>query len=116
MYVERNWVEGNWGAHKWSVFEKEVRTNNDTEGWHNGLNVNQGPAPSLYQLIEILHNKARDADVEKRMVLAGKTVRRERLQSRREQVELVRLWDLYNGKRMSARMLLRKIASMKESK
>ena len=92
----------------------EVRTNNGTEGWHNGLNVNQGRAPSLYQLIKLLHSKARDADIERRMVIAGKTVSRERLQSRSQQTEIFRLWELYSRRMLSLCMLLREVAAMND--
>ena len=115
-YVESQWISGRqWGPAKWSVFRLSVRTNNDTEGWHNGLNI-IGPAPSLYRLVELLHTKAHDADLEGRMVAAGKSVRRERLQSRTEQDELQRLWDLYEQGRLSPRMLLREIVKMKNSR
>jgi len=38
-YVEDNWITSQtFPPATWSVFMEAVRTNNDLEGWHNGLN------------------------------------------------------------------------------
>ena len=38
-YVSSTWIHGTtWVPSDWSVFKKAVRTNNDVEGWHHGLN------------------------------------------------------------------------------
>ena len=114
QYIRCNWIDGRWGPHKWSVFKKSIRTNNDTEGWHNGLNTNTNPgrAPSLYKLIEILKTKACDADIETRMVMAGKKIRRERNKSKEK--DLAILWKAYEENKITPRMLLREVATMKE--
>ena len=37
--VRRQWITSNFYQPKrWSIFSKEIRTNNDTEGWHRRLN------------------------------------------------------------------------------
>ena len=39
QYVGRNWITSStWPPSSWSVFMKSIRTNNDIEGWHLGLN------------------------------------------------------------------------------
>lgn len=38
-YLEHNWIVTNtWPPSCWSVYLRAIRTNNDVEGWHNGLN------------------------------------------------------------------------------
>ena len=39
-YVSRTWVHHNtsWPLSCWSVYLRSVRTNNDVERWHHGLN------------------------------------------------------------------------------
>lgn len=37
-YIAETWISGiTWPPSCWSVFQMAVRTNNDIEGWHNGL-------------------------------------------------------------------------------
>jgi hypothetical protein len=48
-----------WPLSTWSVFMQEIRTNNDTEGWHTRLHklaglLNQS-GMNMYSLIELLH-------------------------------------------------------------
>ena len=38
-YLEHNWIVTNtWPPSCWIVYLRAIRTNNDVEGWHNGLN------------------------------------------------------------------------------
>ena len=57
-YVSSTWIESNtWLPSCWSVFLQSVRTNNDVEGWHNGLNTRaQGKS---HFLIDLLHKEAK---------------------------------------------------------
>ena len=61
-YVENTWITSTtWPPASWSVYLQAVRTNNDVEGWHYGLNrraqgKNQLP---LYMLIMLLHEESR---------------------------------------------------------
>ena len=37
-YVRRVWIEGGlWTPERWSIYNRQVRTNNHVEGWHNRL-------------------------------------------------------------------------------
>ena len=39
QYINNTWISSTtWHPSCWSVFQQSVRTNNDTEGWHHGLN------------------------------------------------------------------------------
>ena len=58
-YVEDNWTSTTYPPTSWSVYQEAVRTNNDLEGWHNGLNrCAKGRAQlPLYILIHLLSRK-----------------------------------------------------------
>ena len=61
QYVGRNWITGNaWPSSFWSVFMKSVRTNNDTQGWHPGMNRHASGKSQLplCLLIHLLHREA----------------------------------------------------------
>ena len=64
------YVSSTWGPSDWSVFKKAVRTNNDVEGWHHGLNrqaSGRGQLP-LYLLVQLLHREARITAIQIRLV------------------------------------------------
>ena len=60
-YIHENWISTQtFPPQTWSVFLEAVRTNNDLEGWHNGLNrraKGRSQLP-LYILIQLLHREA----------------------------------------------------------
>ena len=73
-YVASNWISGTtWSPSDWTVFKKAVRTNNDIEGWHHGLNrqaSGRGQLP-LYLLLQLLHKEAKLIALQIRLVSAG---------------------------------------------
>jgi len=60
-YVEDNWITSQtFPTATWSVFMEAARTNNDLEGWHNGLKrraKGRSQLP-LYVLIQLLHKES----------------------------------------------------------
>ena len=70
-YVSSNWINGTtWSPSDWTVFKKAVRTNNDIEGWHHGLNrraSGRGQLP-LYLMIQLLHKEAKLTALQIRLV------------------------------------------------
>ena len=60
-YVDSTWVQSTtWPPSCWSVYKQQIRTNNDVEGWHNGLNkraLGRAQMP-LYMLVQLLHKEA----------------------------------------------------------
>ena len=61
-YVENTWITSTtWPPASWSVYLQAVRTNNDVEGWHYGLNRRaQGKSQlPFYMLIMLLHEESR---------------------------------------------------------
>ena len=61
-YVSTTWINGStWGPTDWTCFKQAIRTNNDVEGWHHGLNHRASGRAQLpmYLLIQFLHREAK---------------------------------------------------------
>lgn len=58
-----------WRPTDWSVFRESVRTSNDLEGYHRGINrrVNRASLP-FYVMVPLLRDEARDVTIAPRLV------------------------------------------------
>ena len=90
-YIHENLISSQtFPPQTWSVFMEAVRTNNDLEGWHNGLNR---PAKGSSQLplcifIKVLHREASLVNMQIRLVSDKKLKRHQRSASRAMQRRL----------------------------
>lgn len=109
-YVSSTWISGStWKPADWTVFKKAVRSNNDIEGWHHGLNrraSGRGQLP-MYILIQLLHREARLTALQIRLVSDKKLKRIQRLKYRQLQSKLFGLWEEFEGSERSAKQLLK---------
>ena len=90
----------------WRVFLQTIRTNNDVEGWHNGLNqcVQGKTQLPLYVLIQFLQDESRPTSLQIRM--ERKLCRIQRRTYRQIQSKIFSLWDQFeNGDRTSKQLL-----------
>ena len=89
-YVYNTWINSTlWSPANWTVFKQAVRTNNDVEGWHHGLNrraSGRGQLP-LYLLIKLR--------------------RIQRRKYRDLQARIFALWEEYDAQEKSAKQLLK---------
>ena len=102
---------GTWGPSDWTAFKKAIRTNNDVEGWHNGLNrraSGRGQLP-MYLLIKFLHKEATLTALQIRLVSEKKLKRIQRRKYREQQAKLFELWDQYEAKERSAKSQLKSL-------
>lgn len=109
-YVERTWITSTtWSPASWSVYLQAIRTNNDVEGWHNGLNRRaQGKSQlPLYMLIMLLHEESRLTSLQIRLVSERKLCRVQRKTYRQLQAKIFNLWDRYENGEQSVKQLLR---------
>ena len=109
-YVENTWITSTtWPPASWSVNLQAVRTNNDVEGWHYGLNRRaQGKSQlPLYMLIMLLHEESRLTSLQIRLVSERKLCRIQRKTYRQLQSKIFTLWDLYENGEKSVEQLLR---------
>lgn len=109
-YVENTWITSTtWPPASWSVYLQAVRTNNDVEGWHYGLNRRaQGKSQlPLYMLIMLLHEESRLTSLQIRLVSNKKLCRIQRKTYRQLQSKIFTLWDRYENGEKSVEQLLR---------
>ena len=102
---------GTWGPSDWTAFKKAIRTNNDVEGWHNGLNRRAFGRVQLpmYLLIKFLHKEATLTALQIRLVSEKKLKRIQRRKYRELQAKLFELWDQYEAKERSAKSQLKSL-------
>ena len=95
-YIEDNWITSQtFPPASWSVFMQAVRTNNDLEGWHNGLNrraKGRSQLP-LYVLIQLLQKEASLVSLQMRLVSDRRLRRHQRTTYRSMQKKLFGLWN-----------------------
>ena len=70
-YVNSTWISNaTWSPADWTVFKQAVRTNNDLEGWHHGINCRAAGKSQLplYVLIKLLHQEAQLTAIQIRLI------------------------------------------------
>ena len=110
QYIQNTWVNSTiFPPEAWSVYGQAFRTNNDLEGWHNGLNRRAGGRVHIafYVLIQHLHKEAKLFEIQVRLVSDRKLQRIQRQTYRRLQTKIFELWDDYASKAISAEQLLK---------
>ena len=108
-YIHENWITTQtFPPQTWSVFLEAVRTNNDLEGWHNGLNrraKGRSQLP-LFILIQLLHREASLVNIQIRLVSDKKLKRHQQSTYRAMQRRLFDLWkQCEDGQRNSKELL-----------
>ena len=98
----------------WSVFKEAVRTNNDIEGWHHGLNRRaEGKTQlPLYLLIHLLYQEARLASLQIRLVSEKKLKRVQCKTYRMLQSKVFKLWEEFEDGERSAKRLLKACSNL----
>ena len=115
QYINNIWISSKtWHPSCWSVFQKSVRTNNDTEGWHHRLwhhRLNchaQGKSQlPFYLLVALLFQEARLTSLQIRLVSDKKLKRIQRKEYRNVQARLFEAWDKYQNGNISVKCLLK---------
>ena len=99
----------NWAPTDWTCYKQAIRTNNDVEGWHNGLNRRASGRAQLpmYLLIQLLYREAKLTAIQIRLVSERKLRRIQRRKYRELQQRIFELWDQYEAGERSARRLLK---------
>ena len=108
-YIEGNWITSTtFPPASWSVYQEAVRTNNDLEGWHNGLNRHaKGRAQlPLYILIQLLSKEATLVTLQIRLVSDKKLKRRQRTAYKTMQKRLFKLWKQHKDGEKNSKELL----------
>ena len=98
-YVSSTWISGStWKPTDWTCCKQAIRTNNDIEGWHHGLNrlASGRTQLPLYLLIQLLHREARLTAIQIRLVSEKKLRRIQQRKYRELQQRIFELW-LFGG-------------------
>lgn len=118
-YFESTWITSTiFPPSSWSVFGHAVRTNNDVEGWHNGLNRmvsrrgNENVNLNIYELVEVLHTCCLQVQTDCQLVTAEKLHKAQRKTHLQYQAKIFALWDLYSKKEIRPAQLLRQVAGI----
>lgn len=114
-YVNSMWITSStWPPSSWCVFGQSVRTNNDVEGWHNGLNRRAQGRSNLpfYMMLQLLHGEAKLASLQIRLVSEKKLRRHQKKTYRELQSKIFSLWDSYRKEEKTAKQLLRACAHL----
>ena len=112
-YVKSTWIDNPiWPPSCWSVYMQAVRTNNDVEGWHLGLNRRAAGKTQLpfYLLVKLLHREAKLTSLHIRLVSERKLKRIQRKMYRQLQTKIFGLWEEYRNGERSAKRLLKAIS------
>ena len=110
QYINNTWISSTtWHPSCWSVFQQSVSTNNDTEGWHHGLNRRaQGKSQlPFYLLVELLFQEAKLTSLQIRLASVKKLKRIQRKEYRNVQARLFEAWDKYQKGNISVERLLK---------
>lgn len=115
-YVSHTWLDGDlWEARDWCVFGREVRTNNDVEGFHHRLNHRaQRSNLSFYSLVQLLYEESHLVEINKRFIAAGNFPAYRNRRRRYVQMNnlIRRYWSDLRAGRISPLRLLRKCAAL----
>ena len=94
-----------------SVFNRSIRTNNDTEGWHRRLNAKAARGQlDLYLLLQLLKDEALLAQIQLDLLKESYVTRVQR--SHHTTKRLFILWDEFAAGEKTARQLLRAASRM----
>ena len=108
-YVADNWFTSHtFPPTTWSVYKETVRTNNDLEGWHNGLNRRAKGKSNLplYVLIQLLHKEAALVSLQIRLVSERRLWRHQCTTYKNMQKRLFSLWQQYEEGEKNSKQLL----------
>ena len=91
-----------------------IKTNNDIEGWHNGLHRRASGKWNMpfYLLIDLLHQEAQLTELRIHLVSEKKLKRIQRAKYRSLQAKIFELWDDFSNQRKNADQLLKQCAHL----
>ena len=112
--VENTWlVNALWSPATLSVYQQEVRTNNDLEGWHRRLNsVARRANVQFYVLVRLLYSEAAAVTMQLQLLSDGRVLRRTRRKYELLNTALKDLWAAYAAGERSTSSFLRAAARL----
>ena len=113
-YIHDTWISSNiWPPSSWSVFQQNIRTNNDVEGWHNKINRKAGRGQiQFYLLVELLYEESKYVEAQTRLVREEQLTRFQRLEYKRVNSAIQDLWERFNENELTSMQLLNSCAKI----
>ena len=114
QYMEQTWIVNSmWSPATISVFQQQVRTNNDLEGWHRRLNnVARRANVPFYLLVRLLHSEAQTVTLQLHLLSDGLVLRRTSKRYTKLNARLTSLWAEYTAGQKTATAFLRAAAHL----
>ena len=113
-YMRSTWIEGRmWTPTDWCQHGQQIRTNNNVEGYHNGLNQRVQTANTpFYGLTEKLHNEAVTVCRTVKQMYRGEITRRRKDATLARQKTLTTMWADLKSHTISPKTVLKKVSRM----
>ncbi|KAL5010780.1 hypothetical protein ScPMuIL_013085 [Solemya velum] len=107
-YIESTWLTNPvWSVRSWSVYQETIRTNNDVEGWHRGLNSRCARAhPSFYILVPLLQREGQYVTIQHTLVREEQLNRDQRQRQRRVNTKIGKAWAEFKAGTLTSSQLL----------
>lgn len=118
-YVQRTWIRQTvshnnlnmWRPFHWSVFGRDMRTNNSLEGWHNRLNRKALKAKlPFYALVKLLYEESQVTKIYKGFFSVGKLPLYRKRRYVRLNNRIRHFWSLFRARRITPLDLVRRCA------
>ena len=104
-------VKLNINSYTYKIFYyRNIRTNNDIEGWHNRMNQRASSRHQLqfYLLVKLLHSEAILVELQVELVSQAKLTRIQRKRYRDMQSKIIRLRNRFDNDEIDSYRLLKK--------
>jgi len=113
-YMEQTWIVNSlWSPAMISVYQQQVRTNNDLEGWHRRLNnVARRANVPFYLLVGLLHDESKTVRLQLHLLSDGHMLRRTSKRYEAINTRLTTLWAEYTAGQKSPSAFLRAAAHL----
>ena len=110
-YVRSNWLESSVRSiEAWSVYNRRVRTNNDTEGWHRRLNTRAHENVPLYLFIALLHDETILVRHQVQLIQEQRLRHSQKSMYTTLQQKTITAWEEFERGHLSADQLLRRVS------
>ena len=101
-FFQKTWLNGSYPVSTWSCFDVKIRTNNDLEGWNNGLKQMANHNTSLYALCAVLEKEARTIALNEQFVSLYQVQRAQRRVVKEFEEELNKLYLNFSTKKIDS--------------
>ena len=105
-YFEQYWLT-NIPISMWNVFESDLRTNNDCEGWHNRFNRAVGKHhPNIWHLLSCIRDEQATVMVTRQQIAAGHDMKIKSKKFLQMQKRIEKLYTSYNSGKIDVVQLI----------